>query len=128
MSKPIAVLLICAFTVSVVLAKPAGNELDNVSADDTSLNAVDNLKNPESNSVSPDANQNSASVQITGISTGILDSPPSNSDTNFKPQRAGTMFARFIDDIFNIPITVLQSVAKLITNPFNTKSQTPENH
>lgn len=120
MSKPIAALLICAFTVSVVLARPAGNELDNVSVDDPSLNIVDPDKRLPINS---DADKNSASVQITGISTGI-DSPPSNGD--FKPQRAGTMFARFIDDIFNIPITVLQSVAKLITNPFNTKNQTPE--
>lgn len=73
-----------------------------VSADDTSLNTVD-VKKTEATSIETKPNANSASVQITGISTGI-DSPSSNGDGNFKPQRAGTMFARFIDDIFNVSI------------------------
>ncbi|KAK9875886.1 hypothetical protein WA026_009672 [Henosepilachna vigintioctopunctata] len=106
------------------------NTLMVVSVDDTSLNVVEPVKKPEISSIPIDEHKNGASVQITGISTGI-DAPSSYdgpSSPPFKPQRAGTMFARFIDDVFNIPITVLQSVAKLITNPFTSKDKTHESH
>ncbi|KAH1028815.1 uncharacterized protein LOC109533721 [Dendroctonus ponderosae] len=63
-----------------------------------------------------------STVEISGISTGVNPAPanPATPQDNggFRPQRAGSMFARIIDDIFQIPITVLQNVARLITNPF----------
>ncbi|KAL3265259.1 hypothetical protein HHI36_009473 [Cryptolaemus montrouzieri] len=127
MARLILIGLLITLAISCIFAKPAGIDLDNVSGDDPSLNAVDPIKPSESGTT---PSKNTASVQITGISTGI-DNPPNSQDdsgTPFKPQRAGTMFARFIDDIFNIPITVLQSVAKLITNPFTTKNRSPDDH
>lgn len=48
-----------------------------------------------------------SSVQITGITAGSSSSPipvlPNQDEpTPFKPQRVGSMFARFIDDIFQV--------------------------
>lgn len=41
-----------------------------------------------------------ATVQISGITTGT--ETPVDQGAPFKPQRAGSMFARFIDDIFQV--------------------------
>ncbi|KAL1489764.1 hypothetical protein ABEB36_013698 [Hypothenemus hampei] len=69
--------------------------------------------------------QQPSTVEISGITTGANPAPanPATPQDNggFRPQRAGSMFARLIDDIFQIPITVLQNVARLITNPFTRK-------
>lgn len=46
-----------------------------------------------------------SSIQITGITTGASPPIPSltgSEETPFKPQRVGSMFARFIDDIFQV--------------------------
>ncbi|XP_049825706.1 uncharacterized protein LOC126266220 [Aethina tumida] len=114
------VIILFVSLATVVLSKPASNEqLDNASVNDPSINAVAVKKSDE-------LTKKDTSVEISGITTGV-EPTPSETPSLFKPQRAGTMFARFIDDIFQIPITVLQSVAKLITNPFTTsKKTTPE--
>lgn len=45
-----------------------------------------------------------STVQITGITTGANQPAvvPGQDNQPFKPQRAGSMFARFIDDIFQV--------------------------
>ncbi|KAJ8915910.1 hypothetical protein NQ315_015525 [Exocentrus adspersus] len=49
-----------------------------------------------------------STVEISGISTGAENTPasaPAAENPPFKPQRAGSMFARFIDDIFQSVFT-----------------------
>ncbi|CAH0560929.1 unnamed protein product [Brassicogethes aeneus] len=113
-------IIVLSTLAAIALCKPASNEqLDNATVNDVSVNAV--TKRQDEFIKTNEAPKKDTSIEISGISTGF-DSPSTDTPTVFKPQRAGTMFARFIDDIFQIPITVLQSVAKLITNPFTTKS------
>lgn len=50
-------------------------------------------------------NENIATVEITGITTGA-EIPAVPPNPPFHPPRAGTMFARFIDDIFQVSIVV----------------------
>lgn len=51
-----------------------------------------------------------SSVQITGITTGASAPPvpvlPIQDDASFRPQRVGSMFARFIDDIFQVSFVI----------------------
>lgn len=52
-----------------------------------------------------------SSVQITGITAGSSSSsalPNQDDPTPFKPQRVGSMFARFIDDIFQVKLKWLK--------------------
>ncbi|CAG9762356.1 unnamed protein product [Ceutorhynchus assimilis] len=97
---------------------PASNEqLDKATVNDVAINAVSEEKKPV------EVPQQPSTVEISGISTGINPAPANpvapQDNGGFKPQRATSMFARIIDDIFQIPITVLQNVARLITNPFS---------
>ncbi|XP_030745618.1 uncharacterized protein LOC115874568 [Sitophilus oryzae] len=119
------ILFIGFCTIGLSFAMPASNEqLDKATVNDIAVNTVSEEKKPE---VEIQLGQQSqhivpSTVEITGITTGANPAPThpakQSDPSNFKPQRTGSMFARFIDDIFQIPITVLQSVAKLITNPF----------
>lgn len=68
---------------------------------DVAVNAVANDKKA---SLNDGQKANSASIEITGISTG-LDSTEPVTTNSFIPQRAGSMFARFIDDIFQVNIS-----------------------
>jgi hypothetical protein len=61
-------------------------------------NAVSPDKKTEADNT--DKKDGAATVQITGITTGA--ETPDLSGTPFHPQRAGSMFARFIDDIFQV--------------------------
>ncbi|XP_056630926.1 uncharacterized protein LOC130441325 [Diorhabda sublineata] len=112
-------------SVATVIAFPTNNEqLDKATINDVAVNTVSEEKKVEQTVVSSDPQQPAApasSIQITGITTGLNPSPaaPATENTPFKPVRTGSVFARFIDDIFQIPIAVLQNVAKLISNPFN---------
>ncbi|CAH1103864.1 unnamed protein product [Psylliodes chrysocephalus] len=125
---PIAIALL--FVISSTVALPASNEqLDKATINDVLVNAVSEEKKHDQTplqvqSVGVGAQPPASTIQITGLSTGASSPQPSAPEENssIKPPRVGTMFARFIDDIFQIPITVLQSVARLITNPFQRKS------
>ncbi|KAJ8976785.1 hypothetical protein NQ317_006730 [Molorchus minor] len=105
-----------------------GYFLDKATVNDVAVNTVSEDKKAEL-SVLP-VNTSASTVEILGITTGaeVPSSPPAPAVDNppFKPQRAGSMFARLIDDIFQIPITVLQNVAKLITGPFTQPKKGPE--
>ncbi|CAH2012395.1 unnamed protein product [Acanthoscelides obtectus] len=79
------------------------------------------------------ASHEGSSVQISGITLGADTrhpaqpvAPATTENTPFKPPRAGGMFARLIDDIFQIPINVLQNGARLITSPFTSRPKSPE--
>nr|CAH7722175.1 unnamed protein product [Callosobruchus chinensis] len=80
------------------------------------------------------ASHEGSSVQISGITLGAdarhpaQPAAPTTENTPFKPPRPGGMFARLIDDIFQIPINVLQNVARLITSPFTSRTKSPEVH
>ncbi|KAJ3662449.1 hypothetical protein Zmor_006798 [Zophobas morio] len=114
--------ILCCLAVASAIAKPATNDqLDKVTVNDVAANAVSPDKKAEENE---EEKKDGATVQITGITTGV--ETPDQIPTLFHPQRAGSMFARFIDDIFQIPINVLQNVAKLITSPFTQSKKTPE--
>ncbi|XP_074041294.1 uncharacterized protein isoform X1 [Leptinotarsa decemlineata] len=97
-----------------------GYHFDKATVNDVAVNTVSEEK--KVSQTVQGANPPASTVEISGITTGA-NAPPSPpvENTPFKPQRAGSMFARFIDDIFQIPITVLQNVARLITNPFTQK-------
>ncbi|XP_060531541.1 uncharacterized protein LOC132705125 [Cylas formicarius] len=115
------VLLVGLCLVGGVAAMPANNEqLDKATVNDVAINSVNADEQKADGGSSATQQQQAAvpsTVEITGITTGI-GGPASEPENSPKPPRVGSMFARFIDDIFQIPITVLQSVARLITNPF----------
>ncbi|KYB28035.1 hypothetical protein TcasGA2_TC032847 [Tribolium castaneum] len=114
-------LICCLALLASAIALPATNDqLDKVTVNDVAANAV----SPESKTDDSNDKRDAATVEITGITTGV--ETPDPSSTPFHPQRAGSMFARFIDDIFQIPINVLQNVARLITSPFVQNKKTPE--
>ncbi|KAJ8927980.1 hypothetical protein NQ314_019506 [Rhamnusium bicolor] len=123
----LALIFFCCIAITSVIAAPASNEqLDKATVNDVAVNTVSEEKKVEI--TAQPANASSSTVEISGITTGADASlsTPAVENTPFKPQRAGSMFARFIDDIFQIPIAVLQNVAKLITSPFTQSKQTPE--
>lgn len=64
---------------------------------DVAANAVSPDQKPEENTEKKDG----AVVQITGITTGA-DTDDQLGTSPFHPQRAGSMFARLIDDIFQV--------------------------
>ncbi|CAH1159908.1 unnamed protein product [Phaedon cochleariae] len=113
-------------------AHPASNDLlDKATVNDFAINSVSEEKKVEQ-TIQGASNAPVSTIEISGITTGAnapihnaVPPPPPVLNTPFQPPRAGSMFARLIDDIFQIPITVLQSVARLITNPFIQK-KTPE--
>ncbi|RZB89876.1 hypothetical protein BDFB_012169 [Asbolus verrucosus] len=89
-------LVFCCLALALAIALPATNEqLDKVTANDVAANAVSPDKKVEESAEKKDT----ATVQITGIKTGA-ETPADPTSTTFHPQRAGSMFARFIDDIF----------------------------
>ncbi|KAG5880957.1 hypothetical protein JTB14_000478 [Gonioctena quinquepunctata] len=114
-------ILVFMIAVSHTCAAPANDDqLDKATVNDVAVNSVSEEKKVIL--ASQGSNAPTSTVQISGITTGAnLPSSTPIENTPFKPQRTGSMFARFIDDIFQIPITVLQSVARLITNPFTQK-------
>ncbi|XP_017775880.1 PREDICTED: uncharacterized protein LOC108562163 [Nicrophorus vespilloides] len=124
-------LLVGFAIIAMAYALPASNSvLDKVSADDVAANDV----SPSVTKLDQIANVHFADDKSPSSTPPVvLSSPPhlesdaESSPTPFQPQQASSMFARLIDDIFQIPITVLQSVAKLITNPFKQQAHaTPE--
>ncbi|XP_076274585.1 uncharacterized protein LOC143205272 [Rhynchophorus ferrugineus] len=108
--------------IGITIAMPASNEqLDKATVNDVSVNSVsEEKKGDPAQQQSEKQEVIPSTVEISGITTGVNPVPanPAAPTNTSKPQRSGSMFARFIDDIFQIPITVLQNVAKLITNPF----------
>lgn len=52
--------------------------------------------------------------------------PQTTSPPEVHHVKPGVAVARIIDDIFQIPIGVLQSVSKLLRNPFVQHNKTPE--
>ncbi|KAH1022234.1 hypothetical protein HUJ04_011662 [Dendroctonus ponderosae] len=120
MAKLLVLFSFCMLGMAVGI--PANNDqLDKATVNDVAINTVSEDRKGETgqhqfNQLVP------STVEISGISTGVNPAPanPATPQDNggFRPQRAGSMFARIIDDIFQIPITVLQNVARLITNPF----------
>ncbi|XP_018561411.1 uncharacterized protein LOC108903653 [Anoplophora glabripennis] len=128
------VILFCCLAISSITAAPASNEqLDKATVNDIAVNTVEDnaniVNNKQVEAVSVPANSSVSTVEISGITTGAEATPsatPAVENTPFKPQRAGSMFARFIDDIFQIPIMVLQNVARLITSPFTQARKNPE--
>lgn len=76
---------------------------------DVAINSVSEDKKVEVSAASQPAASPAApvsTIQITGITTGANSPPvpvlPNLEDSSFKPQRVGSMFARFIDDIFQV--------------------------
>ncbi|XP_074041295.1 uncharacterized protein isoform X2 [Leptinotarsa decemlineata] len=116
----LTVFILVTVTSSVFAAPADNDQLDKATVNDVAVNTVSEEK--KVSQTVQGANPPASTVEISGITTGA-NAPPSPpvENTPFKPQRAGSMFARFIDDIFQIPITVLQNVARLITNPFTQK-------
>ncbi|XP_050299696.1 uncharacterized protein LOC126738412 [Anthonomus grandis grandis] len=113
-------------------AFPASNEqLDKATVNDVAVNVVSMDVQEQKLTTIPQITQKQSAppstIEISGISTGANPAPanPATPQDNggFKTQRPGSMFARIIDDIFQIPITVLQNVARLITNPFTPKKE-----
>ncbi|VEN53948.1 unnamed protein product [Callosobruchus maculatus] len=135
-------------SVATTFAAPANNELlDKATVNDIAINSVSEEKKVEPLSVPvygqqsneqhvQPASHEGSSVQISGITLGAdarhpaqpVAPTPTTENTPFKPPRAGGMFARLIDDIFQIPINVLQNVARLITSPFTSRIKGPEVH
>ncbi|CAG9861573.1 unnamed protein product [Phyllotreta striolata] len=118
-------LMILIITISSAATLPANNDqLDKATINDVIVNTVSEEKKIQQSQPVLAEEAPVSTIQITGITTGAsspqpappVENPPSN------PPRPSSMFARFIDDIFQIPITVLQNVARLITNPFQRKS------
>ncbi|XP_022914570.1 uncharacterized protein [Onthophagus taurus] len=103
MIKSIAFMVI----LGVTLAVPANdNVLDKATANDVYANSVHPNDFPKV--------ENEEKRETQTVVT----------ETEKNPHPA-TAFGRLIDDIFNIPITVLQSVAKLLQNPFKS-AKSPE--
>ncbi|GLV31198.1 hypothetical protein CBL_12273 [Carabus blaptoides fortunei] len=115
-------LTIITLTVAIFAASafPAteDNKLDKATQIDVSVNSVTpKVKEDDKKEVPP------KEVSITSSGTIGISAPGDNGPA-FIPLppppkiRPGNTFARFIDDVFQIPISVLQSVTKLLTNPF----------
>ncbi|KAB0799589.1 hypothetical protein PPYR_07469 [Photinus pyralis] len=79
----------------------------------------DQPKEPEiSNSVNPEAKEDEIVIEIKSTAA------PEIHENHF--HRPGAAVVRIIDDIFQIPIGVLQSVSRLLKNPFVSQKKTPE--
>lgn len=96
------------------------NKLDKATQFDVSVNSVTPKAKEDAKQEVPPKVSITSSGSI-GISApgdngpAYIPLPPPPPPPKIRP---GNTFARFIDDVFQIPITVLQSVTKLLTNPF----------
>ncbi|XP_066145307.1 uncharacterized protein [Euwallacea fornicatus] len=127
------IVLVSFYLIGIAFGMPANNEqLDKATVNDFAINTVSEDKKPDLIAqLQPQLVHQSAQapsiVEISGITTGANPAPTNpvapQDNGGFRPHRAGSMFARIIDDIFQIPITVLQNVARLITNPFARKAE-----
>ncbi|CAH2012397.1 unnamed protein product [Acanthoscelides obtectus] len=107
-------------SIASSFAAPANNELlDKATVNDIAINSVSEEKKveplspvyaqqPNEHQLQP-ASHEGSSVQISGITLGADTrhpaqpvAPATTENTPFKPPRAGGMFARLIDDIFQV--------------------------
>ncbi|KAF2894332.1 hypothetical protein ILUMI_11840 [Ignelater luminosus] len=121
-------ILLCLFAASMVLAKPVNDEaLDKATANDVVVNSVNpEQQKPvvvvaeEAKNTDPGKSHITSEVFLSDVSFGT---PAANGNK----RTPGSAVARIIDDIFQIPIGVLQSVARLLRNPFVSHThKTPE--
>ncbi|XP_066992069.1 uncharacterized protein [Anabrus simplex] len=103
-AKLLVVTLIVAVSAIVARARPEEVKKDEQSNVISGTDAV------------PDASAAPATPDVTvphihPLTTGV----PSVTGSTVRP--SGTGFSRFIDDVFQIPISVLKAVNKLLTNP-----------
>jgi len=124
MKTTFAIILLCF--LHGTLSSPIGEEIkapvaeaNDVASSIQTLHTIDDPQKVDDVDIFVPTNvKYNQTAQPVNLVQSPVNIQPNTDDTTFKPQYVGTTFARLIDDIFQIPITVLQSVAKLLTNPF----------